>query len=99
MMTPPKMEVQLGYAALVLIVIIFVILMIAGGMEFDIEDTPDVDTSTYNGSSKTLKELNDFGVVYCDQCIQQCQWTLAKSKAECQEKCVSGVNCQELDLS
>ncbi len=93
------LERQKGYAALVLIVIIFIVLFLSSDIQINIEEKPENDTSTYKGESKTLKELNDFGEVSCDQCIKNCRWTLAKSEEQCQEKCVPDVDCNpKLDV-
>ena len=99
MNVPYKKEIQLGYGALVLIVAIFVILIVVSGIEIEVEDEPEENTSTYHGGSPTLKKLNDFGELSCDQCLKNCQWTTLRSEERCRESCVPQEDCDpSLDI-
>ncbi len=75
-------EPQTGYATLVLVVLIMVILFLFGGLDFSIP--PD--------------EKENATLPSCGFCIRDCQARLAKSLEACREGCVGGVDCEELPL-
>lgn len=84
-----------GYAALILFVIIFIIMFYMSDVEIETEDDDDDNYSSYEGESKTLRQLNA-GLPSCSECVRRCEWTLVDE--DCEDSCIDGVNCGEEDL-
>ena len=87
-----------GLAALILIGMILAAMVLMSDISFDIEEEADDNRSIYHGSSETLKKLNE-GLPDCGKCVKNCQWTLLKTKEECQQQCIPEETCLEPDFS
>ena len=75
-------EPQTGYATLILVVLILVILFLFGGLDFSIPP----------------EEKENATLPSCSYCIKDCQARLARSREACQEGCAAGVDCEELPI-
>lgn len=88
----PLIEPQTGIAALVLIVVVFVLLILASDFKIDYQAKEQVNDYANESGSATLRRLNA-GEISCEQCIKDCVRALAQSEEKCQARCQKDKLC------